>query len=98
MSCRSTTCFTSDNRSKMSCTPMSLISRLKPLLERRDIFRDAFGTTVPDIRPGKKGQEHLYPSFATWREQIDGKYWFPTYTRADDTLHFTTGDIRIREI
>jgi len=57
-----------------------------------------FGKTVPDIRPGKKGQEHLYPSFATWREQIDGKYWFPTYTRADDTLHFTTGDIRIREI
>jgi hypothetical protein len=57
-----------------------------------------FGKTVPDIRPGKKGQEHLYPSFATWREQIDGKYWFPTYTRADDTLHFATGDIRIREI
>jgi hypothetical protein len=57
-----------------------------------------YGKTVPDIRPGKKGQEHLYPSFATWREQIDGKYWFPTYTRADDTLHFATGDIRIREI
>jgi len=57
-----------------------------------------YGKTVPDIRPGKKGQEHLYPSFATWREQVDGKYWFPTYTRADDTLHFATGDIRIREI
>jgi hypothetical protein len=57
-----------------------------------------YGKTVPDIRPGKKGQEHLYPSFATWREQVDGKYWFPTYTRADDTLHFTTGDIKIREI
>ena len=26
--------------------------------------------------------------FETYREQIDGKYWFPTYTRADDTLHF----------
>ena len=24
--------------------------------------------------------------------------WFPTYTKADDTLHFTTGDIHIREI
>ena len=57
-----------------------------------------YGKTVPDIRPGKKGQEHLYPSFATWREQVDGKYWFPTYTRADDTLHFSTGDIKIREI
>jgi len=55
------------------------------------------GKTVPDIRQ-KKGQENLFPSFTTWREQIDGKYWFPTYTLADDTLHFSTGDIRIREI
>src|ERR1700733_2054016 len=34
----------------------------------------------------KKGNE--FPRFETYREQIDGKYWFPTYTRADDTLHF----------
>lgn len=58
-----------------------------------------FGKTVPDTHPGKKGkEEHLYPKFTTWREQIDGKYWFPTYTRADDILHFQTGDIHIREI
>jgi hypothetical protein len=58
-----------------------------------------YGKTVPDIRPGKRGKdEHLYPSFTTWREQIDGKYWFPTFTRADDTLHFATGDVHIREI
>jgi len=55
------------------------------------------GKTVPDIRK-KKGEENLFPSFTTWREQIDGKYWFPTYTLADDTLHFSGGDIRIREI
>ncbi|MGB7129456.1 MAG: hypothetical protein WBD59_01530, partial [Candidatus Sulfotelmatobacter sp.] len=47
----------------------------------------------------KKGkEEHLYPKFTTWRQQIDGKYWFPTYTRADDTLHFQLNDIHIREI
>ncbi|MBZ5570792.1 MAG: hypothetical protein LAO09_02800 [Acidobacteriia bacterium] len=58
-----------------------------------------YGKTVPDIHPGKKGKdEHLYPKFTTWREQIDDKYWFPTFTRADDILHFTTGDIHIREI
>lgn len=58
-----------------------------------------FGKTVPDTHAGKKGkEEHLYPKFTTWREQIDGKYWFPTYTRADDILHFSTGDIHIREI
>jgi hypothetical protein len=55
------------------------------------------GKTVPDIRK-KKGQENLFPKFTTWRQQIDGKYWFPAYTRADDTLHFSTGDVRIREI
>lgn len=55
------------------------------------------GKTVPDIRK-KKGEENLFPKFTTWREQVDGVYWFPTYTRADDTLHFSSGDVRIREI
>ena len=55
-----------------------------------------FGKTVPDIRK-KKGQENLFPKFTTWRQQIDGKYWFPTYTKADDTLHFSTQDTRILE-
>jgi hypothetical protein len=32
-----------------------------------------------------------YPTFETYREQIDGKYWFPTYTYADDELNFKTG-------
>src|ERR1700678_3868178 len=59
-----------------------------------------YGQAVPEIRDTKKkGKvEHLYPKFTTWREQIDNQYWFPTYTRADDTLHFNTGDIHIREI
>jgi hypothetical protein len=58
-----------------------------------------FGKTVPEIHAGKKGKdEHLYPKFTTWREQVDGNYWFPTYTKADDQLHFATGDIHIREI
>src|SRR6266536_58892 len=56
-----------------------------------------FGKTVPDIRK-KKSQENLFPKFTTWREQIDGKYWFPTYTRAEDTLKFSGGDVKIREI
>ncbi len=44
----------------------------------------------------RKGNE--FPRFETYREQIDGKYWFPTYTHADDTLHFPAnmgGDQRI---
>src|SRR5580658_4064775 len=59
-----------------------------------------YGQAVPEIKDSKKKgkQEHLYPKFTTWRQQIDNKYWFPTYTRADDTLNFNTGDIHIREI
>ncbi len=54
------------------------------------------GKNVPDIH--KKDSENLTPKFVTYREQIDGQYWFPTYTRADDALHFKGGDVHIREI
>jgi len=53
-----------------------------------------YGKSVPDIRHGK--EENLFPRFTTYREQVDGVYWFPTYTRADDTLHFKDNDVRIR--
>ncbi len=47
----------------------------------------------------KKSSDNQFPKFETYREQIDGKYWFPTYTRADDTLHFKSGENqRIRMI
>ena len=55
-----------------------------------------YGKNVPDIK--SKGNENLFPNFTTWRELIDGKYWFPTYTKIDDDLHFSTGDQHIRQI
>ena len=55
-----------------------------------------YGKAVPDIKKG--GGENLFPRFETYREQIDGKYWFPTYTRAVDTLQFSTGAKRIRQV
>ena len=55
-----------------------------------------FGKAVPDII--KDGQENLFPRFETYREQIDGVFWFPTYTRAVDTLNFSSGSKRIRQI
>jgi hypothetical protein len=42
--------------------------------------------------------DNQFPKFETYREQIDGKYWFPTYTRADDVLNFQSGPQRIRMI
>ncbi len=44
----------------------------------------------------KKSEDQQFPKFETLREQIDGKYWFPTYTHADDTLHFKDHDQKIR--
>jgi hypothetical protein len=39
----------------------------------------------------KKKEDQAFPVFETFRENIEGHYWFPTYTRADDYLHFKTG-------
>ncbi len=44
------------------------------------------------------GQENLFPEFTTWREQVDGKFWFPTYTMANDTLYFESGAVHMKEI
>jgi hypothetical protein len=60
------------------------------------------GRSVPDdVRPG---HEDLSPPFTTYREQVDGKYWFPTYTKGEGELHFhatkyaPSEDVDIRQI
>jgi hypothetical protein len=60
------------------------------------------GRTVPqDTRPG---HEDLQPPFTTYYEQVDGKYWFPTYTKAEGELHFAaqngalSQDVHMRNI
>ena len=65
-----------------------------------------YGKTVPDLcnnRPCSEvkkhgNEENLFPKFTTWRQQIDGQYWFPVYTKADDELHFKLEDVHIKEI
>src|ERR1700732_3412493 len=57
-----------------------------------------YGKTVPDIRKKHGNDENLFPKFTTWRQQIDGQYWFPVYTKADDELHFKMEDVHIKEI
>jgi hypothetical protein len=47
---------------------------------------------------GITSKEHQFPKFETYREQIDGKYWFPTYTHADDVLRFPNFSQRIRMV
>ena len=48
------------------------------------------GKTVP--QDTRKGHEDLQPPFTTYYEQVDGKYWFPTYTKAEGVLHFQAQD------
>src|SRR5437773_1809407 len=49
------------------------------------------GKGVPETK------ENKFPVVETYREQIDGKYWFPTYSYADDDLIYDNGqDMRIR--
>jgi hypothetical protein len=52
------------------------------------------GQAVPQILTAKS--ENLFPHFTTLRQKVDGGYWFPVMTFADDTLYFRTGPQRIR--
>ena len=40
----------------------------------------------------KKKEDQAFPHFENYRENIEGHYWFPSYTSADDVLHFKTGE------
>ncbi len=59
------------------------------------------GRMVPDDT--RKSSEDLHAPFMTWRQQIDGHYWFPVYTKGEGILHFSGGygymaqDVHIKE-
>jgi hypothetical protein len=40
--------------------------------------------------------QYPFALFETYRENVDGKYWFPSYSRSDDTLHLKDQDLNIR--
>jgi hypothetical protein len=46
----------------------------------------------------KNAYVNLAPLFVTLREQIDGQYWFPTYSRADEILRFPKTLVHVREV
>ena len=43
------------------------------------------GKAVPE------GKNTRYPVVETWRENVGGKYWFPSYASSDDELVFDSG-------
>ena len=44
------------------------------------------GKGLPETKNNK------FPTVETYREQIDGRYWFPTYSYADDELLYESGE------
>jgi len=44
------------------------------------------GKGVPETKQNK------FPTVETYREHIDGRFWFPTYSYADEELIFDSGD------
>ncbi len=44
------------------------------------------GKGLPETKNNK------FPTVETYREQIDGRYWFPTYSYADDELLYENGE------
>jgi TonB family protein len=45
------------------------------------------GKGIPETKVNK------FPIVETYREQIDGRYWFPTYSYADEELVYDSGDV-----
>ncbi len=45
------------------------------------------GKAVPETK------ENKFPVVETWRENIDGKYWFPSFASSDDELVFDSGEV-----
>ncbi len=45
------------------------------------------GKAVPETK------ENKFPVVETWRENVDGKYWFPSFATSDDELVFDDGSV-----
>jgi len=58
----------------------------------------ADGRRVPAMRAvdNRTIRETLFPHFVEYRQQIDGKYWFPTVDFSDDTLQFAFGRVHVQ--
>lgn len=67
-------------------------------VDRRDLqVVKLCGKSVPDSVRKKNQPVDIRPTFAGYRQIVDGN-WFPVYARVDDTLQFGTGSVHVREI
>lgn len=57
------------------------------------------GRPVPDVRVMRHGreEENLFGRFTTWRQRVDGHFWFPVFTEGQDWLGFRSGPVEVSE-
>ncbi len=60
-------------------------------IDDRDLFIvKSKGKALPEGKD-MNGIEQVFPVVETWRENVDGKYWFPSLSISDDELVFKNG-------
>ncbi len=57
----------------------------------------SYGKFVTDLGD-YHSPELPFSNFETYRENVEGKYWFPNYARSEDRLHFESGDVPLRVV
>jgi hypothetical protein len=58
----------------------------------------SYGSWVNDLGDMKSSPQLPFTLFETYREFVDGKYWFPTYARSDETLHLHNQEVPVRMV
>lgn len=58
----------------------------------------SYGKWVTDQGDMHSVAQLPFSLFETYRENVDGKFWFPNYSRSDDTLHQKDVDIPVRVV
>jgi hypothetical protein len=56
-----------------------------------------YGRFVTDLG-GVHPQDLPFANFETYRDNVEGKYWFPDYMRSDDVVHLKDRDVWVRLI
>jgi hypothetical protein len=57
-----------------------------------------YGKWVNDLGDMHAVADLPFSFFETYRENVDGKYWFPNYSRSDDTLNLKGQQIPVRVV
>jgi len=55
-----------------------------------------YGQWMTDLGPVHAVAELPFSLFETYRENVEGKYWFPNYSRSDDTMDLKGQQIPVR--